>query len=160
MAAIERILVPTDFSSDSAFALALAQETAKRFSAEIILLHVDDEAATAPPSPAALSRRERARFELERSRRELERLGIPVRVLLRPGDPAREILRVAGTHNVGAIVLATHGWPRAGTLLLGSVADRVIRHASLPVLVVRHPARCMPEGAVPPARLRSRGLAG
>jgi len=135
------ILMATDFSTSSNRALELAATLAHRFAVSVVLLHVDEGAETAPLSDAALARRGLARLELDRCRRSLADDGVQAEVLLRPGDPAREILRVADAHAPGMIVLGTHGRSPATTPLLGSVADRVMRYAPQPVLVVPDPAR-------------------
>jgi nucleotide-binding universal stress UspA family protein len=139
-----RILLASDFSPDSAVALAMTKETAYRFDAEVIVLHVDDGAEAAPLSRAATARREEARSRLARACDELTREGISASPLLRTGDPAREILRVAAGRGVGMIVIATHGGSVSNNLLLGSVADRVLRYATMPILTVRHPDRFAP----------------
>jgi nucleotide-binding universal stress UspA family protein len=135
------ILVPTDFSADSEHAFALAKRTAKGFAAPIVLLHVEEGAGAAPATPETLARREDARAALERAQRDLTASDVRSEVVIRPGDPASEILEVATSRRVAMIVIATHGWTAVSALLLGSVADRVIRYATRPVLVVRHPTR-------------------
>lgn len=135
------ILVATDFSADADHALEVARQTAERFDAPILLLHVDERAGVAPASPAVQARRDGARAALDRTQRILEGYEVRSEVLLRPGDPATQILRVADARQVAMIVLATHGWTSVSSLLLGSVADRVVRRAAQPVLLVRHPAR-------------------
>lgn len=135
------ILVATDFSADADHALDVARQTAERFAAPLLLLHVDERAGVAPASPAVIARREGARAALDRTQRALEGCDVRTEVLLRPGDPATQILRVADARRVAMIVLATHGWTSVSALLLGSVADRVVRRAAQPVLLVRHPAR-------------------
>jgi len=150
MTAVDRILVGTDFSPESELALELAADLARRLDAEIVLLHVDELPEAAPLPVTAVARRERARVELDRSRQTLEGSDVRVQVLLRPGDPAREILRVAASHAAGVIVVGTHGASAAAALLLGSVADRVVRYASLPVLVVPHPSRRTGKGIPAP----------
>jgi nucleotide-binding universal stress UspA family protein len=142
------ILFATDFSPDAALALRHAKEAARGFDAEVIVLHVDETAGAAPMSPDASQRREEARRELERLRAELAEDQISATTLLRPGDAAREILNVAEARAVGMIVLATHGSTKSNNLLLGSVADRVLRHSCRPVLTVRHPARCGSAGRI------------
>jgi nucleotide-binding universal stress UspA family protein len=136
VAALDRILVGTDFSASSDKALGLAADMARCLDAEVVLLHVNEHAETAPLPVAALERRDRARIELARSRRVLEDGNVRVKALLRPGDPAREILRVAGSQGAHVIVIGTHGATSTATLLLGSVADRVVRYAAIPVVVV------------------------
>ncbi|MEW6270015.1 MAG: universal stress protein [Thermodesulfobacteriota bacterium] len=135
------ILVPLDFSASSDAALELATALAGRFGAEMVLLHVDPAVETAPLGEKALARREEARAELERARQALSDRSVAVRVFLRPGDPAREVLRMADAERPLTIVIGAHGHSRAASPLLGSVADRVVRYATCPVLVVPHPAR-------------------
>ena len=141
MSPLRPILVPLDFSASSDGALEIAIALARRLDVEVVLLHVDSGVGTAPLGVEDVERRSRARTELDRSKQALESVSIPVRVLLRPGDPAREILRVARSHSPGLIVLGTHGHSVATAPLLGSVADRVVRYAPFPVLVVPDPAR-------------------
>jgi nucleotide-binding universal stress UspA family protein len=141
MSQLGPILVPTDFSSSCEVALELASTMALALGAEVVLLHVDPAAAIAPLGPEALTRREEARAELERVRQGLVDRSLVVRVFLRPGDPAREVLRVAEAQRPFAIVMGTHGQSRASAPLLGSVADRVLRYAPYPVVVVPHPER-------------------
>jgi nucleotide-binding universal stress UspA family protein len=137
----DQILFATDFSPDAALALQHAKEAARRLNAEVIVLHVDETAGAAPMSPAASQQREEARRELERLRAELAQDQIRATTLLRPGDAAREILNVAEARAVGMIILATHGATKSKNVLLGSVADRVLRHSCRPVLTIRHPSR-------------------
>ena len=62
---------------------------------------------------------------------------VPVTIASRVGDPADEIVRHAARHSVDLIVVGTHGRTGVARLLLGSVADRVIRGAGCPVISVR-----------------------
>jgi nucleotide-binding universal stress UspA family protein len=149
MAEAAPILVPTDFSADSEHALEHATRAAQGLAAPIVLLHVEEGAGAEPDSPATLARRKDARDALARTQRDLAARDVASEVVIRPGDPAREILDVAVSWRVAMIVIATHGWTAVSALLLGSVADRVIRHATQPVLVVRHPTRT--PGAAPRA---------
>jgi nucleotide-binding universal stress UspA family protein len=141
MGEIGPILMATDFSTSSRLALDLAATLAQRFDEEVMLLHVDVSTTSAPLDDVGARRREVARLELERGRAQLAGQGVRTRVMLRPGDPAREILRVAAVHMPGVIVVGTHGASAAATTLLGSVADRVMRYAPLPVLLVPDPTR-------------------
>lgn len=144
MVDIGPILVAIDFSVSSWLALELAATLARRLDQEVLLLHVDEGNEAVPPSDAAVVRCERARRELDGYRERLAALGVRVRAVLRPGDPAREILRVAAANGPGIIVIGTHGLSPISTPLLGSVADRVMRYAPHPVLVVPDPARRPP----------------
>ena len=69
--------------------------------------------------------------------RELEALGVEVRVLVCEGMPQREIRRVANEQDVTAIVLGSHGKSSVAEILLGGVSAEVIRQARQPVLVIR-----------------------
>ncbi len=78
------------------------------------------------------------------------------------GSPHREIVRYATEHQVDLIVLGTHGRGPLGHMLLGSVAERVVRTAPCPVLTVRHPQREFvaephPEPALDAAQLLAGG---
>jgi nucleotide-binding universal stress UspA family protein len=146
-------LVAIDFSAASRRALDVARAMSLRLDAEVVLLHVDAAPETAPLSARAAARRAHARVEMEKLRRELEEAAVPVRVLLRPGDPAREILRVAEDQASIVIVMGRQGASRAATTLLGSVTDRVMRYARQPVLVVPDPTLAAPSfdfGSVEP----------
>jgi nucleotide-binding universal stress UspA family protein len=142
MLPIHTILHPTDFSepSDNAFHLACA--LARDYNAKLILLHVAvltsgvyGEALIPPPSPIA---------EEEELARRLQQLrppnpSISVEHLLEEGAPAAEILRVAEDHHVDLIVMGTHGRTGLRRLLMGSVAEQVVRKARCPVLTVKLP---------------------
>jgi len=146
MAEAAPILVPTDFSADSEHALELAKRTAKGLAVPILLLHVD-EGEGGPLASAGGRAHVEPRLELERAQRSLAASAVESELVIRPGDPAREILDVATSRRVAMIVIASHGWTAVSALLLGSVADRVIRYATTPVLVVRHPTRAAQEAA-------------
>lgn len=133
--------MPLDFSPTSEVVLEFAADMAGRFDAEIVLLHVEAAAETAPLDGDGLARRERSRAALERARSTLVERGLSVRTLLRPGDPAREVLRLADVERPLAIVIGSHGHSRSTAPLLGSVSDRVVRYAGWPVLLVPHPSR-------------------
>ncbi len=81
----------------------------------------------------------------------LSALGLTVCALVRKGDPATEILRYAKEVRAGIVALASHGRTGLGRVLLGSVAEDVLRKASCPVLLRREPAR--PDGPPPEAVL-------
>jgi len=146
MISLRRILVATDFSPCASRAVEYACELADRFSAELHLLHVvqDFEAGLVVPGlgfpPPEVFRRE----VYEKSQQALEQIPEPLwcegKVVIREicyGSPFAEIIRSAQAHDVSLIVLGTHG--RTGLLhaLLGSVAEKVVRKASCPVLTVR-----------------------
>jgi nucleotide-binding universal stress UspA family protein len=76
---------------------------------------------------------------LEELMPEAERLALNVRLVTRRGDPVREIDAYAVAHRADLLVLGTHGRGPVAHMLMGSVAERVVRTAPCPVLTVRHP---------------------
>jgi nucleotide-binding universal stress UspA family protein len=141
MLSIQTILHPTDFSERSEYAFGLACSLARDYCARLITLHVAAQPAfgfgegTLPPDPG--------RYE-ESARDKLDGLQIPdanVRVERRfeEGDPAAEILRVAQETLADIIVMGSHGRRGLDRLLMGSVAEEVVRKASCPVLTVKTP---------------------
>jgi nucleotide-binding universal stress UspA family protein len=152
---INKILAATDFSDDSQNAIAYAEEVARKFSAEIVVLHVDQPLAPVMVSPdlgpAALDMGAMSRIAEEQrllAQRELDKLvnrlreaGFKARSLLRVGAPFLEIIHAAQSENADLIVLGTHGRTGLAHVLLGSVAERVVQKSPCPVLTVRHPDR-------------------
>jgi len=146
--AIRRVLVPIDFSRDSLAALDYAAEFTQPFAAELVLLHVieplyyatpGDLYATSPNVALLLEEQRRAaKQQLERLVRKLEQQGRKARALLKEGTPAQVIAETAQQRpKIDLIIMGTHGRTGLAHLLLGSVAERVLRIATCPVLVVR-----------------------
>lgn len=143
------ILHATDFSegADRAFAVALA--LARSRSADLALLHVlgpmftltEDLAAPSSLERIRAARQQWAEAELERRVAEAARAGVRARGLIRVGEPYAEILHAATDEKADLVVLGTAGRGAVGRLLLGSVADRVLRRARCPVVTVREEAR-------------------
>ena len=132
LASSDRILVATDFSPDGDKAVACGRDLAHRFGVETLVLHVCRETPESPGGPGApLPEPLAACLASLRGR------GLPARGLLRCGDPAALILETATRERASLIVLGARGEARAPGLLLGSVADRVVRRATVPLLVVR-----------------------
>jgi nucleotide-binding universal stress UspA family protein len=149
-----KIVAATDFSEDSNLALGFAEELARKFSAEILVLHVDQPLAPVMMTPelgpamdvGAMSRigeeqRLLAQRELDRIVGKLRDSGLKVRSLLRVGSPFLEILHTAQGEGADLIVLGTHGRTGLAHVLMGSVAERVVQKAPCPVLTIRHPDR-------------------
>lgn len=149
-----KIVAATDFSEDSNLALGYAEELAKKFSAEVIVLHVDQPLAPVMMTPelgpsmdvGAMSRigeeqRLMAQRELDKIVGRLRDAGLKVKSQLKVGSPFLEILHCAQNENAELIVLGTHGRTGLVHVLMGSVAERVVQKAPCPVLTVRHPDR-------------------
>lgn len=143
MRPFKTILVPTDFSTAFAPALETAQMLAERFGASLHLLHVVEDpyvaAAWSEAYAAIPDLREQLRQEAEQRLKEvtasLPNLTTSTEVVV--GTPAQTIVDVARAQGVDVIVMGTHGRGRLAHLLLGSVAERVVRLAACPVLTVR-----------------------
>jgi nucleotide-binding universal stress UspA family protein len=144
---LTRILVPTDFSPPSAAALAAAKELAAQFGASIHLLHVlEDPYATAGyaaevygyvPPGLKESWQKAAETQMLTEFPEIEREPYHATVAVAFGSPARTIVEYADANGFDLIVMGTHGRGGVAHLLLGSVAERVVRTAFCPVLTVR-----------------------
>jgi nucleotide-binding universal stress UspA family protein len=146
MVTIRRILAPTDFSDAGARAVRYAAELADKFGAELILLHViQDLALVLPdavmptPLPTAdldhLTQSARTALQNQIAALNLGRLN--PRAEVRYGSPAGEIVAAAKDLGADLICVSTHGRTGLAHLLLGSVAEKIVRHAPCPVLVVR-----------------------
>jgi nucleotide-binding universal stress UspA family protein len=145
------ILVPHDFSSSANHALAIARDEAKLHDAKIVLVHVIDlphqlgaDAVVFPPdTKAPISIKDYAisgaQAHLDDLIARLAKDGAHVTGQVRFGHPVDEILRLADELRADAIVMGTHGHTGVRHLLAGSVAERVVRAAKMPVLTVRHP---------------------
>jgi nucleotide-binding universal stress UspA family protein len=143
MSTFKRILCPTDFSEVSAKAERIAVALAKRDGARLSLLHVDPPLLLMAPYgevPVDVGLFEEQRRQAERdmaaARQRAEAAGVTVDTDVRGGAPAREILDIAGAGGIDLIILGTHGRGGVEHLLLGSVAEKVLRKASCPVMVV------------------------
>jgi nucleotide-binding universal stress UspA family protein len=142
---IHHILAPTDFSDHSKKALDYASGLAEKFGAKLSLLHVVEippypVEGYAPPSLAAqfLEDLERqASEDLARWLPEGAAQNVEVTRTVVVGSPYRKILETAEAEGVDLIVMATTGRTGLGRLVMGSVAERVVRHAACPVLTIR-----------------------
>jgi len=140
MARIRRILVPTDLSAAARAAYPVAVEQARRGPSEVVLLHVMEwypyvtlEGGIIPLQPPEYEAdiRERVRSEAARLK------GVRVRTEIRSGPAADGILREAKRGKADLIVMSTHGRRGFARWMLGSVAERVVRGATCPVLTVK-----------------------
>jgi nucleotide-binding universal stress UspA family protein len=142
MLAVHTILHPTDFSEHSQSAFWLACALARDYGARLVVLHVVatptvvyGDGVVVPPDPEELR---------DIAREQLDRLQVPhgdVRAERRmaEGDAVEAILRMAQDVQADLLVMGTHGRTGLGRLLMGSVAEQVVRKASCPVLTVKTP---------------------
>jgi nucleotide-binding universal stress UspA family protein len=141
MMQVKRILVPTDFSESSQCALRHATELARKFGAELVLTHIRTPYADDPNRPEYhfFDEGRYSAFVTEELSRTSEGISSDhvVRTLVgRDVSPANGILRVAEENQADLIVMGTHGRTGLGHFFLGSVAEKVVRHARLPVMTV------------------------
>jgi nucleotide-binding universal stress UspA family protein len=140
MIVLKRVLVATDFEPASDAALVYARALAQSFGASLHLLHVAENQflRPSPAEPAALrAGQQRALDELLTAD---DRQRLHARAVVDVSDsPAEAIVAYARAAAVNLIVMGTHGRRAVAQLLMGSVAERVVRTAPCPVLTVRHP---------------------
>jgi universal stress protein A len=141
---LKKILVPLDFSPLSKKALQYAQRFARQFKTDLTLLHVLEQ-----PMPATFEGLQISspfpEDELPDAKKRLNTLAASVRnpgvttvrAILRRGLAAHEIVEAAKELDVDLIVIATHGYTGWKHFCIGSTAERVVRAAPCPVLVVR-----------------------
>ena len=144
MIVLKQILVPTDFSETSEVALRYAKAFADTFQAALHLLHVIEDTliyAWEIPDPATIreSIEKNVRARLDRVLTKDEREQYRARLVTVTGSPFVEIVRYAQEQDIDLIVMGTHGRGLIAHMLLGSVAEKVVRKAPCPVLTVRHP---------------------
>ena len=149
MIALKKILVPTDFGEAADAALNYARALARSFGASIDVLHVAEDVATrmlanelyvAVPQTLQADVEEAARKQLDARLVDNDPQPLPVRpVVIASNAPAMTIVSYAKETGTNLIVMGTHGRGAMAHLFMGSVAERVVRLAPCPVLVVRHP---------------------
>jgi nucleotide-binding universal stress UspA family protein len=152
MLSIQAILHPTDFSPGSEYAFQLACSLARDHGARLIVLHVVQPPAAAYgemfidlPSEGIVGIKERAQEAFRQLLTPDPQ--VPVETRVEEGDAATQIVRVAEETRCGLIVMGTHGRTALGRLLMGSVAEQVLRKAPCPVLTVKTP---LPESSSAP----------
>ena len=128
--------MPIDFSVCSIRALRYGEELARRFGAEIVLLHVDQPLVL--ESELAETRRSANEEELEALVALLRDRGIRARSVVCSGGPAEQVMKAAAAEHADLIVMGTHGRTGLAHVLMGSVAESVVRRATCPVVTVRH----------------------
>lgn len=146
MIALKQILIPTDFSDASTIAVRYGKAFAESFDARLHLLHVQEEPVVTAiaegfylPSGAFAEMKNAALAKLDEIVTQAEMGALKPHVILRKGSPFVEIIRCARELNIDLIVMGTHGRGPIAHMLMGSVAERVVRKAPCPVLTVRNP---------------------
>lgn len=148
MIALKRILVATDFGEVADAALAYGRALARNFGAKLYVLHVVDDVYTRLGGDAYAAVLPELQQDTERNAK--QRLAelvvdndtppLPTEAVVVTGSAtALAIVDYAASANIDLIVVGTHGRTAVAHLLVGSVAERVVRTARCPVLTVRHP---------------------
>ena len=141
----KKILLCTDFSENSQPARKLAIDYAKSFGSTLILLHVVDPGVLRYPRFEDLVPMEDTLKslelvcdrELKTMSEEIRKEAASVKAYCVSGVPGKEIVGFAKEEGIDLIVMGTHGWTGLNRLLVGSTAERVVRTAECPVLIVR-----------------------
>jgi nucleotide-binding universal stress UspA family protein len=141
---IKKILCPIDFSDSSQAAFDMAVGLAERLGSEVEIVHViqppvyvgweDSPASLAATAEMLDQSRSRGKEQLDALAAKSARKGVPVRVALHEGTPHHEIAELSKSFDL--VVMGTHGRTGMQHLLIGSVAERVVRSAVCPVLTV------------------------
>jgi nucleotide-binding universal stress UspA family protein len=142
MLPIKTILHATDFSERSDYAFRVACALARDYQARLVVLHALPTPVIGYPEGVIVTQPEEFRAE---ARASLQRLlptdpAIPIERLLTDGDPIAAIVQTAKDRNCDLIVMGTHGWTGVTRLLMGSVAEGVLRRAPCPVLTIKMPS--------------------
>jgi nucleotide-binding universal stress UspA family protein len=169
MITLKQILVATDFSEPSDAALAYGRELAIRFNATLHVLHAAQNVyinTFGAENYAAIAPDLQRQIEEDASRRLGELLidsdksgPNAISAIMTAASPAFAIVDYAKDHDIDIIVMGTHGRGALAQLVMGSVAERVVRLAPCPVLTVRHPERefVRPDTLVAAARVSDTG---
>ena len=138
-----KILIPTDFSECAGHALEAGLALARNAGAKVQLLHVVEPAAMAPVALAGLIPEGSILDRIEENARELmdklvkeKGAGLDIEGTVVVGPAATEIASIAERSGADLIVIATHGRTGLKHTLMGSVAERLLRYAPCPVLVI------------------------
>jgi len=143
---LRHLLVPTDFSEASRAAVTYGLAFAETFGGTLHVLHVLETVTGADPLALEIPERSTVERAIEASawdqlRRVLtatEQARITIELWIEWGSPVDEIIRYAKEHTIDLIAMGTHGRGGVERLLLGSVAEDVVRHAPCPVLTVHN----------------------
>ncbi|WP_339755771.1 universal stress protein [uncultured Winogradskyella sp.] len=141
---MQRIIVPIDFSEHSEFALEAASNIAKKYEAELIVLHML-ELSDAILTAGNDSLNEEAVFYLKLAEKKIETFldkpyleGINVTPIIKHFKVWSEVNDVAKENDANLIVMGSHGVSGIKEVLVGSNTEKVVRHSEIPVLIIKH----------------------
>jgi nucleotide-binding universal stress UspA family protein len=133
---VREVVVGTDFSPGAHYAVLYAGELAKALGAGLTVVHVDEKAAVVPGSDLAKVEGWSDRARMDGLVRELVERDVRARGVVRSGLPARGLCEAATEQNADLLVLGVHARGCLPSAVLGSVAERVLREAPCPVVMV------------------------
>ena len=142
-AGFHRVLIATDFGECSGQVIEVGVDLARRFGASVVVMHATEpraaltERAVEPATTDAVEAADRRR--LEELATSIRKEGTHAEAVLRSGPASESILRAIDATQADAVVIGTHGRHGLSRALLGSVAERVVHGASVPVMTVRAP---------------------
>lgn len=141
---MKKIIVPIDFSEHSEFALETAAAIAKNHNAEVFVLHML-ELSNAIYTASKSSLSEEAVFYLKLAEKKMDEFlnrsyleDVEVTPVVKHFKVFKEINDIVDEHNIDLIVMGSHGASGVKEVLVGSNAEKVVRHSNIPVLIVKH----------------------
>lgn len=145
MSRFARILCPIDFSKPSEVALQHAEEIARTFGSELVVAHIVEPmiypVAYGMPPVAPIDYEEAAKVSANKALApivaRIAKAGLKASALVDTGAASMRICELVKDQHFDLVVLATHGYTGLKHVLLGSTAERVVRHCSCPVLTVK-----------------------
>lgn len=138
---IRNLLLPVDGSDRSLEAIPPVVEFADLFETRVVLLRVLE---TKKGKPATASEKAEAEKQLKALAKGIEKKGVETLSLVESGEPVDQILKAVRFHEIDLIAMTTHGRTGLSRLITGSVTEKVLRQATVPLLVIRNPGK-MPE---------------
>lgn len=142
MIALKNVMVATDFGEAADAALVYGKALAGAFGATLHVIHVAENMFLRPVVGDPRGLQEAAAKRVQARLTDSDRHTLAARVVVETSDdPAEAIVRYSATADIDLIITGTHGRRGVAHALLGSVAERVVRTASCPVLTVKHPER-------------------
>lgn len=144
MAQVKNILVPIDFSTSSYQVFELGHCLARQNGANLHLIHVIDPIYYQEQQQRKSDlefihkiRFENAKEELRKFKFEVPHSEVEITEVLIEGIPHKEILNYSRQNDIDMIVIASHGWTNLSHMLMGSIADKIMRQADVPVICVK-----------------------
>jgi nucleotide-binding universal stress UspA family protein len=141
----QTILHPTDYSDNSAYAFKVALSLAEQHEATLYVAHIVQTLGPEMVTFGEVTQERQPAGHLHHLWEELLRVqapqGSPVKIkhILGEGDPALEVAEIAKKYNSDLIVISTHGRTGLERLLMGSIAEKIVRLAPCPILTVKRP---------------------